>query len=64
MPTLERFVVLMYDRSSTCTTVNDAHKETFAHKDRPIEAIPQQLMPSFSIPREPLTKLNFDGLIA
>ena len=40
MPTLECFVVLMYDRSSTCTTVNNAHKETFAHKDRPTEAIP------------------------
>ena len=40
MPTLERFVVLMYDRSSTCTTVNDARKEIFAHKGRPIEAIP------------------------
>ena len=40
MPTLEHFVVLMYDQSSTCTTVNDAHKEIFAHKGRPIEAIP------------------------
>ena len=40
MPTLERFVVLMYDRSSNCTTVNDARKEIFAQKGRPIEAIP------------------------
>ena len=40
MPTLERFVVLMYDRSSTCTTVNDARKEIFAHKGGPIEAVP------------------------
>ena len=40
MPTLERFVVLMYDQSSTCTAVNDGRKELFEHKSRPIEAIP------------------------
>ena len=40
MPVLERFVVLMYDRSSICMNVNDAHKELFVHKGRSIESIP------------------------
>ena len=40
MPVLERFVVLMYDRSSICMNVNDAHKELFAHRGRSIESIP------------------------
>ena len=40
MPVLERFVVLMCDRSSICMNVNDAHKELFAHKGRSIESIP------------------------
>ena len=40
MPVLERFVVLMYDRSSICMNVNDARKELFAHKGRSIESIP------------------------
>ena len=40
MPVLERFVVLMYDRSSICMNVNDARKELFANKGRSIESIP------------------------
>ena len=40
MPTLEHFVVLVYDPSSTCTTLNNACKEIFAYKGRPIEVIP------------------------
>ena len=40
MPVSERFVVLMYGRSSICMNVNDARKELFAHKGRSIEPIP------------------------
>lgn len=40
MPTIERFVTLMYDRGSTCATVNDARKDLFTKKGRMIEAIP------------------------
>jgi hypothetical protein len=37
---LERFVVLLYDRTSECTEVNDARKHLFAHKSRSLENIP------------------------
>lgn len=37
---LERFVVLMYDRHSSKTSVNDARKQLFAQKGRALYAIP------------------------
>ena len=37
---LERFVVLMYDRTSSKTSVNDARKQLFAQKGRALDAIP------------------------
>jgi hypothetical protein len=37
---LEKFVVIMYDRSSTLTTVNEARLDLFAWKQRPYMAIP------------------------
>lgn len=37
---LEKFVVMMYDRSSTVTSVDDDRLEMFARKQRPYEAIP------------------------
>lgn len=40
MPLIEQFVVYMYDRASDCDTVDKARKELFAHKARPMEAIP------------------------
>ena len=40
MPTLERFVILMYDRGSSSVSVNDARKELFTKKGRTIESIP------------------------
>lgn len=33
MQTIERFVVLMYDRTSTCTDVNKARKKLFVKRD-------------------------------
>ena len=38
--TLERFVVLLYDRTSNKTTVNDARKQLFVKKGRQFDAIP------------------------
>jgi len=38
---LERFVVLMYDRSRDVTTVNEASLDLFARKQRPYDSIPQ-----------------------
>ncbi|KAJ8340119.1 hypothetical protein SKAU_G00347520 [Synaphobranchus kaupii] len=37
---LEKFVVLMYDRSSTAVSVDEARLDMFARKQRPYEAIP------------------------
>ena len=40
MPTLEHVVVLMYDRTTMCTQVNDARKALFTKKGRSMDAIP------------------------
>ena len=40
MPILERYVTIMYDRTSACMKVNDARKDQFTRKGRDIEAIP------------------------
>ena len=40
MSLLERFVVLMYDRTSDCTEVNEARKYLFSRKSRTLENIP------------------------
>ena len=40
MQKLERFVVVMYDRSSEATCVNDARLDLFARKQRAYDAIP------------------------
>ena len=37
---IERFVVLLCDRTSTNSLVNEARKQLFAQKGRPLEAIP------------------------
>ena len=39
MDIIERFVIVMYDRTSTCTSVNEARKKLFARKQSPV-AIP------------------------
>lgn len=39
IPVLDRYTVLMYDRTSTCTTVNAAHKDLFTRKGRDIACI-------------------------
>ena len=40
MPILERYVTIMYDRTSACMKVNDARRDQFTRKGRDIEAIP------------------------
>ena len=37
---LERFVVLMYDRTSECREVNETRKQLFIQKSRTLETIP------------------------
>ena len=43
MQTLVKFVVMMFDCSSTIETVNDARLDMFSRKQRPYEAIPPTL---------------------
>ena len=40
MPVLERFVVLLYDRSSECETTNEARLDLFTTKSRSLDNIP------------------------
>jgi len=40
MSTIARFVILMYDRTSTCNDINTARRKLFAMKGRPLESIP------------------------
>ena len=40
MSLLERFVVLMYDRTSDIMEVNDARKQLLAHKSKALDNIP------------------------
>ncbi len=40
MSTIERFVVLLYDRTSTCSNINLARKKLFSKKGRSLEGIP------------------------
>ena len=37
---IERFVVLLYDRTSTISAVNECRKDFFARKVRPLQGIP------------------------
>ena len=40
MSTIERFVILMYNRTSTCNDINTARRKLCAKKGRPLESIP------------------------
>lgn len=40
LPILERFVALLYDKSSTVTTINQCRKELFTKKGRAPDALP------------------------
>ena len=40
LPILERYTVIMYDRTSTCTSVNTARKDLFTRKGSDIDNIP------------------------
>ncbi len=40
MSTIERFVVLLYDRTSTCSNINLARKKLFSKKGRSLEGLP------------------------
>ena len=43
LPKIERFVVLLYDRTNLCSNVNQARKDLFARKGRSLEGIPPTL---------------------
>ena len=58
---LEKFVVLMYDRSSEVTTVNEARLDLFARKQRQYDLIPQLKQHSKSTPNVQLMWLDTCG---
>ena len=41
---IEKFVVLLYDRSSTVSTVNECRKDLFARKGQPLAPTSDALM--------------------
>ena len=43
LQSMERFVVLLYDRTSNCDTVNECRRELFTKKRRTTENIPPTL---------------------
>ena len=64
MPVLESFVILMYDRSSSCQNVKEAHKVLFSQKGRSLESIPPTADPYSIIHKEPPIKLDISGVSA
>ena len=44
MPILERYVTILYDRTSICTKVNDVRRNLFTRKGRDIETVPPPQM--------------------
>ena len=63
MPTLEHFVVLMYDRTTMCTQVNDARKALFTKKGRSMDAIPPTAAALVHTPREWHIRLDMYGTV-
>jgi len=61
MPVLERFVVLVHDRTSQYQRVSDARKVLFAQEGRTLENIHLFPMHKYSTPREWHTKLKIIG---
>ena len=43
LPKIERFVILLYDRTNLCSNVDEARKDLFGRKGRSLEAIPPTL---------------------
>ena len=64
MPILERYVTIMYDRTSTCMKVNDAHGGTYSHvKGEILKPFPPAQMPYVNMQRGPCTRLATAGAI-
>ena len=57
LKTLEKFMVMMYDRSSTVEGVDDARLDMFARKQRPYEAIP----PTRSALKQHVMRASYQG---
>lgn len=60
-PTLERFVVLLYDRTNTTNSVNELRKILFSRKGRSLEGIPHQLTHCFNIQSAQFFKVPIAG---
>ena len=57
MSVLERYVVLLYDRTSGLVQVNDARKQLFAQKSRSLENIP----PTYAALREHIKRASYQA---
>ena len=57
MSVLERYVVLLYDRTSDLVQVNDARKQLFAQKSRSLENIP----PTYAALREHIKRASYQA---
>jgi len=62
LQSLEKFVKVMYDRSSADTSVNYARLNLFACKQRPYDAIPPSSLPSSYIQTMLPTKEELSGV--
>ncbi|KAG0714202.1 hypothetical protein GWK47_014556 [Chionoecetes opilio] len=55
---LERFTVIIYNKTSNLDSVNEARRELFSQKNRPMEKIPQRKKPFCSTHCAQSTKLE------
>ena len=59
---IERFVVVMYSRTSPAHKVNDARKQLFANSNRQIENVPQRRLLCLNTQKEQFTKQVMCGV--
>ena len=57
---LEQFIVILYDRTSTIESVNEARRKLFSKSDRSLENLPPtKKMHLYNMSNDALTKLEF-----
>jgi hypothetical protein len=59
---LERFTVLLYDRTSNKMTVNEARKQLFSKKGRQMQDLPLVKLLCYSMPNVQLSKAGIAGI--
>ena len=59
LPVIERFVVLLYDKSSVLSEVNHLRRNLFARKSRSIDGIP----PTCAAPKQHILRAVYQGAL-